>query len=79
METYELLDEKYKEHTKVTTDSSRKDGRVACAIVTPECKTRKRMRSQNTIYSTEQEAIIIKKMLDEEREKVSLVWLSTRP
>jgi hypothetical protein len=54
-ETYELLDEKYKEHTIVYTDGSRKDGRVPSAIVTPECK---RMRSQNTIYSAEQEAII---------------------
>jgi hypothetical protein len=32
-------------------------GRVACAIVTPECKIIKRMGSQNTIYNAEQEAI----------------------
>jgi archaellum biogenesis ATPase FlaH len=31
---------------------------MACPIVTLECKIKKRMRSQNTIYSTEQEAII---------------------
>jgi hypothetical protein len=31
---------------------------VASAIITPECKIRTRMRSQNTIYSAEQEAII---------------------
>jgi hypothetical protein len=31
---------------------------VASAIVTPECKIKTRMRSQNTIYSAEQEAII---------------------
>jgi hypothetical protein len=35
-ETYELLDQKYKEHI----DGSRKDGRVACAIVASECKER---------------------------------------
>jgi hypothetical protein len=55
-ESYELLDEKYKEHTKV----SRKDRRLTCTIVTPECKIRTRMRNQNTIYicSAKQEAII---------------------
>jgi ribonuclease HI len=96
------------------TDGFRKDERVACAIVTPECKIRKRMRSQNTIYGAEQEAIIkaigttrksnkkriilidslstliviegngdtknpetriLRKMLDEEGEKESLVWV----
>jgi hypothetical protein len=56
-ETDELLDKKYKKHTKAHTDGSKQDERVACAIVTPECKIRKRMRSQNTIYSSEQEAI----------------------
>jgi hypothetical protein len=37
-ETYELLDEKYKKHTKVYTDGFSKDRRLTCAIVTPECK-----------------------------------------
>jgi hypothetical protein len=35
-----------------------KGQKVACAVITPEWKTRKRMRSQNTVYSAEQETII---------------------
>jgi hypothetical protein len=42
----------------VYTEGSRKDGRVACKIVTPDCKIRKRIRSQKTIYRAEQEVTI---------------------
>jgi hypothetical protein len=49
-----IPDEKFKEHT----NGSIKNGRVAYAIVIPECKIKKSMRSQNTIDSAEQEAIM---------------------
>jgi hypothetical protein len=52
-ETYELIDDEYKEHSK-----EKKMEEWGRPIVTLECKIKKRMRSQNTIYSAEQEAII---------------------
>jgi hypothetical protein len=46
-EISELLDKKYKEHTKVNTDGFRKDRRVVCAIVTPKCKREKECKSKH--------------------------------
>jgi hypothetical protein len=39
--SYELLEEKYKEHTKVYTDGLKKDDRVTCAGITTDLKIRK--------------------------------------
>jgi hypothetical protein len=52
------LEGKYNERLKIFTDGSLKDERVGYAIVTPETMIKNRMRSQTTIFSAEQEAII---------------------
>jgi hypothetical protein len=42
----EQMEEKYKNKIKMYTDGSKKDKKVACAVITPEWKTRKRMQTQ---------------------------------
>jgi hypothetical protein len=50
------LKEKYNEHLKIYTDKT--DEKIGCAVITPDQKFRKRLKTQNTVYSAEQEAII---------------------
>jgi ribonuclease HI len=52
------LKDEYNKRLKIFTDGSLKDERVGYAIVTPEITIKNRMRSQTTIFSAEQEAII---------------------
>jgi ribonuclease HI len=52
------LEGEYNERLKIFTDGSLKDERVGYAIVIPETTIKNRMRSQTTVFSTEQEAII---------------------
>jgi hypothetical protein len=52
------LEGEYNERLKIFTDGSLKDERVGYEIVTPETTIKSRMRSQTTIFSAEQEAII---------------------
>jgi hypothetical protein len=42
----------------VYTDGSKKDERVACAVIALEWKIWKRMQPLNTVYNAEKEAII---------------------
>jgi ribonuclease HI len=52
------LEDEYNERLEIFTDGSLKDERVGCAIVTPETTIKNRMRSETTIFSAEQAAII---------------------
>jgi hypothetical protein len=49
---------KCRQHIKIDTDGSKKDGEVECAVITPESKIRTRLQPQNTIFSKKQEAIM---------------------
>jgi ribonuclease HI len=55
---YATLEGEYNERLKIFTDESLKDERVGYAIVTPKTTIKNRMKSQTTIISAEQEAII---------------------
>jgi hypothetical protein len=54
----DILKEKCNEHIKIFTDGSKKDEKVGCAVIVPDQKFRKRLKPQNTVYSTEQKTII---------------------
>jgi hypothetical protein len=49
---------KYEEHDQIYTDGSLKDDKVGFGIATNKQIIKKRMRSQSSIYSAEQQAII---------------------
>jgi hypothetical protein len=53
-----LMAGKYEEYDQIYTDGSLKDDKVGFAIVTNNQIIKKRMRSQSSIYSAEQQAII---------------------
>jgi hypothetical protein len=53
-----LMADKYEEYGQIYTDGSLKDDKVGFAIVTNNQIIKKRMRSQSSIYSAEQQAII---------------------
>jgi hypothetical protein len=53
-----ILEEKYKNHTKIYTNGSKKVDRVSYAVIWNHQKITKRVRPQNKIFSTEQSAII---------------------
>jgi hypothetical protein len=53
-----LMADKYEEYVQIYTDGSLKDDKVGFAIVTNNQIIKKRRRSQSSIYSAEQQAII---------------------
>jgi hypothetical protein len=57
-ETVCILKERYKHHTKIYLDGSKKKERVGYAVIWNHQKISKRVRPRNTIYSAEQSAII---------------------
>jgi hypothetical protein len=57
-EPTETLEGEYNNRLKIITVRSLKDERDGYAIVTPQTTIQNRMRSQTTIFSVEQEAII---------------------
>jgi hypothetical protein len=54
-----LMADKYEEYDQIYTDGSLKDGKVRFDIVTNKQIIKKRMRFQSSIYSAEQQAIIM--------------------
>jgi flagellar motor protein MotB len=64
-EFQELVNEKYNDHTRIYTDGSKKEENVGYAVVTDQQSTRRSIRDQSSMFSTEQEAIIgaIQKLL----------------
>jgi hypothetical protein len=57
-ETAKILQEKYERHLKIYTDGSKKDERAGYAVITPNRTYRRRVQQQNTVFITEQKAII---------------------
>jgi hypothetical protein len=54
-------DTRRKIHTtyiKIRTDGYKKDGKIKCAVITPQTKIRRRPPPWNMVYSAEQEAVI---------------------
>jgi hypothetical protein len=54
-----LMADKYEEYVQIHTDGSLKDDKVRFGIVTNNQINKKQMRSQSSIYSAEQQAIIM--------------------
>jgi ribonuclease HI len=57
-EAARIIQEKYETHEKIYTDGSKKDDRAGYAVITQNLTYRRRVHEQNTVNSTEQEAII---------------------
>jgi ribonuclease HI len=57
-ETAKTLDEDYGKHVKIYTDGSKMGDKVGYAVVKEECKIKKKILPQNTVFSAEQSAII---------------------
>jgi hypothetical protein len=53
-----LMADKYEEYDQVCTDGSPKDDKIGFVIVTNNQIIKKRLRSQSSIYSAKQQAII---------------------
>jgi hypothetical protein len=49
---------KYKHHIKIYTDGSKKEDKVGYSVICNQQTIKKRIRPQNTIFSTEQGAIL---------------------
>jgi hypothetical protein len=43
------FEEKYRQYLKIQTNGSKKDGKLRCAVITPEFKTKKILQLQNTL------------------------------
>jgi ribonuclease HI len=56
-EATRIIAEKYEGHQKIYTDGSKRDDKAGYAVSTPNCTYRRRVYQQNTVFSTEQEAI----------------------
>jgi hypothetical protein len=54
----ELVNEKYNDHIRIYTDGSKREEKVGYEVVTDQQSTRRSIRDQSSIVSTEQEAII---------------------
>jgi hypothetical protein len=65
-ETDKIRKEKYNEHIKISTNGSKKDEKVRCAVIKPGQKFRKRLKPQKTVYSAEQ-AIYVTQRTNERR------------
>jgi hypothetical protein len=57
-ETARTLDEDYGKHVNIYTDGSNMGDKVGYAVVKEEHTIKKRILHQNTVFSTEQSAII---------------------
>jgi hypothetical protein len=53
-----LLEEKFKHHTKIYTDGSKKEEKVGYSVIWNHQEIKNRVRPQNTIFIAEQSAII---------------------
>jgi ribonuclease HI len=54
----ELVNEKYKDHTRIYTERSQQEEKVGYAVGTDQQSTRRTIRDQSSIFSAEQEASI---------------------
>jgi hypothetical protein len=68
------LEGEYNERLKIFTDGSLKDKRVGYAIVTPETTIKNRIKSQISIFSAEQEAIIKAIYISKDKEAIATVY-----
>jgi ribonuclease HI len=57
-EATKIIREKYESHENIYIDGSKKDKRAGYVVITPNRTYRRKVHQQNTVFSTEQEAII---------------------